>query len=175
MRLLRGGRHSARARVRESEREPESDATNARIDVMCFQLCLYMVSEHRQRHTCMCVRSNGVRDADERSLGPAISEIRGLFTVMGSVGVEGAWWGGAVRCALRGAASAPLSRLPRDAETTPPLPLAPSCRCRVFRLAPAGGLGAGPACSASARPWAPAVRARSCEGAPLGWAWGTTC
>jgi hypothetical protein len=38
----------------------------------------------------MCVRSNGVRDADERSLGPAISEIRGLFTV--DSGWGGCWF-----------------------------------------------------------------------------------
>jgi hypothetical protein len=36
----------------------------------------------------MCVRSNGVRDA-ERGLGTAISEIRGLFTVDSG-------WGGSV-------------------------------------------------------------------------------
>lgn len=72
---------TARARVRESEREPESDATNARIDVVCA-LFVHVVSEHRQRHTCASSRMvyAGMQSVVS-SLGPAISEIRGLFTV----------------------------------------------------------------------------------------------
>ena len=54
----------ARARVRKSERErePESDATNARIDVMCF-MYRGLLSTVRGTHRC----ASGRKVFDKRS------------------------------------------------------------------------------------------------------------
>ena len=62
---------AATARARERERARESQKATRRMHESTYDvlsaLFVHVVSEHCQRHTCMCVRSNGVRGDAERS------------------------------------------------------------------------------------------------------------